>query len=154
MDARPRSDREGLFGGATLEDHHSVVGGGDPLLLIAINEGDVVGKLRRAILEQAEILVFAIGDTLGAVLFDEGDGEELAFGVGNHFFEVGLDLWVHWLCGFYWLLLVCFESLDFLEEFVNKFFLVFKVALEDFEGIDKAEDTESGKSDEGDDEWE
>ena len=65
---------------------------GCPSFGVAVDEGDEAsdGNVIHATLEKPLILVLAVDDADGAILLDEGDGEELALGLGDEAIEFGL----------------------------------------------------------------
>ena len=120
----------------TAEGHDCILVSGCPRFGVAVDEGNEASgfALVFATLEQAAILVLAVDDADGAVILDEGDGKELALGLGDQVVEFGLHGLLFLGFGF--------------EESLNQFALFVKIL---FEAADFVEDCGS-KADEGDDE--
>ncbi len=82
-------NRSLLFQIAALEGDDRILMRGHPRITVAIHEGDIARfpTLVFATLDQATILAFAIDGADGSILLDEGDGKELAFGLGDELVE-------------------------------------------------------------------
>ena len=100
------------------EGHDCVLVSGCPSFGVAVDEGNVSrdGDIVHATLEQAAILVLAVDDADGAILLDEGNGEELSFGFSDQVVEFGLHGLLFLGFGF--------------EESLNEFALVVKSFVE------------------------
>ena len=103
---------------SAAEGHDSILVSGSPSFGVAVDERNVASGFDfvNAAVKQALILVLAIDDADRAVLLDEGDGEELALGLGDEVVEFGLH-------GLLFLGFGCDESL-------NQFALVVKILFE------------------------
>ena len=123
------------------EGHDCVLVSGCPSFGVAVDEGNEASgfALVFATLEQAAILVLAVDDADGAVLLDEGDGKELALGLGDQVVEFGLHGLLFLGFGF--------------EESLNEFALVVKSFVEaanfvrDHESHGNEDDNERGGED-------
>jgi hypothetical protein len=102
----------------TAEGHDCVLVSGSPSFGVAVDEGNEASgfALVFTALEQAAILVLAVDDADRTVLLDEGDGEELALGLGDEVVEFGLHGLLFLGFGF--------------EESLNEFALVVKILFE------------------------
>lgn len=118
------------------EGHDCVLVSGSPSFGVAVDEGNEASSCTFvfATLEKPLVFILAVDDADRAVLLDEGDGEELALGLGDEVVEFGLH-------GLLFLGFGCDESL-------NQFALVVKIL---FEAADFVRDHQS-HGDEDDDE--
>lgn len=118
------------------EGHNRILVSGCPSFGVAVDEGNKTSgfALVFTTLEQAAILVLAVDDADAAILLDEGNGEEFAFGFSDQVVEFSLHGLLFLGFGF--------------EESLNEFALVVKSFVE---ASDFVSDHESN-ADEDDDE--
>lgn len=103
---------------SAAEGHNRILVSGCPSFGVAVDEGNKTSgfALVFTTLEQAAILVLAVDDADTAILLDEGNGEEFAFGFSDQVVEFGLHGLLFLGFGF--------------EESLNEFALVVKSLFE------------------------